>query len=231
MIIGNGLMASLFEHYKENPSILVFASGVSNSKETNDDEFLREFSLLKKSLHNCPDSLLIYFSTCSIYNDALNKTPYVKHKFSIEDYIRSNVNSYLIFRVSNVVGFSGNENTIINHFVAKILSNKKLELWQNAERNIIAADDVRYIVSTVIESYSESKIINVAVRKSLSVKDILNSVENYLDKEANITYLDKGNQIDIDIQDISNYLTEIEQKKGDGLRYFGNLLKTYYSVD
>ena len=34
-----------------------------------------------------------------------------------------------------------------------------------------------------------------------------------------------------DIQDISNYLTEIEQKKGDGLRYFGNLLKTYYSVD
>ena len=49
MIIGNGLIASLFNEYdKEN--VVFFASGVSNSSETRREEFLREENLIQKIL-------------------------------------------------------------------------------------------------------------------------------------------------------------------------------------
>ena len=49
MIIGNGLIAkSLQEIDSEN--VLFFASGVSNSLETRDSEFEREYFLLKETI-------------------------------------------------------------------------------------------------------------------------------------------------------------------------------------
>lgn len=48
MIIGNGLIANLFtEHDREN--IIFFASGVSNSLETEKSAFLREENLLRNT--------------------------------------------------------------------------------------------------------------------------------------------------------------------------------------
>ena len=60
MIIGNGLIANLFtEHDREN--IIFFASGVSNSLETEKSAFLREENLLRKHLTENPEKNIHLF--------------------------------------------------------------------------------------------------------------------------------------------------------------------------
>jgi hypothetical protein len=51
MIIGNGLIAKSFKKKKNYfKNVIIFASGVSNSKNTNLKEFKREEKLVKKLL-------------------------------------------------------------------------------------------------------------------------------------------------------------------------------------
>ena len=52
MIYGNGLIAKSFIKYKKNSKFIFFASGVSNSQETNKFKYTREITLLKKILLN-----------------------------------------------------------------------------------------------------------------------------------------------------------------------------------
>jgi hypothetical protein len=52
MIIGNGSLANIFiEKFKDDENIIIFASGVSSSKETRESEFNREKELLLKTLY------------------------------------------------------------------------------------------------------------------------------------------------------------------------------------
>ena len=67
MIIGNGLVAKSFKREKKFfKNIIVFASGLANSKNINKKEFVREKKLLKKFL-NIKKKKLIYFSTLDIF--------------------------------------------------------------------------------------------------------------------------------------------------------------------
>ena len=68
MVIGNGLVARRFELYNSEDNLLVFASGVSNSKTKNPEVYSREMKLLKDSFQKYNSKSLIYFRTCSIYN-------------------------------------------------------------------------------------------------------------------------------------------------------------------
>ena len=66
MVIGNGLLAKSFSKYKDDDQVIIFASGVSNSKEVNPEAFMREMDLLRSITNK--DALLVYFSTCSVYD-------------------------------------------------------------------------------------------------------------------------------------------------------------------
>lgn len=110
MVIGNGLLAKTFETYHASNDVLIFASGVSNSKETNPEAFKRELALLKATIQNYPKAKLVYFSTASITDASVNTSAYVQHKIALENYIKSTTTNYLILRVSNVVGVNGNPN-------------------------------------------------------------------------------------------------------------------------
>ena len=115
MVIGNGLIASRFSEYVKNQSVLIFASGVSNSKETKEEEFEQEIELIYRTFENyCKNYLFVYFSTCSVYDKEEINSPYVQHKMRIEKIIESTVPDFNIFRVSQAVGFSENKNTLLN---------------------------------------------------------------------------------------------------------------------
>src|SRR5690606_10434611 len=96
MIVGNGLIASAFQSspLKDDPNIVVFASGVSNSRETSKDEFLRERQLLLETINQ--GKLILYFSTCSVYDPSQKDAPYITHKLEMEDLVRQS-NAYRIF--------------------------------------------------------------------------------------------------------------------------------------
>ena len=65
-IIGNGMIANSVKGKFYDENFVVFASGVSNSKEQNDNQYNRELSLLKQVILDNPNKKLIYFSSCSV---------------------------------------------------------------------------------------------------------------------------------------------------------------------
>ncbi|WP_040278201.1 NAD-dependent epimerase/dehydratase family protein [Psychroserpens damuponensis] len=228
MVVGNGLIGRTFSNYKLNKEVLIFASGVSNSSANNHEDFEREKRLFLESISKYTFKRAIYFSTCSIYDDSILGSAYVKHKLEMEELVRNNCTDYIIFRVSNVVGKIGNPNTLINYFTNAVTNVQPIKIWKQAQRNIIDIEDVKFIVERKIHLGTKNKTINIAVRKSEFVVDILAQVEHYLGKVSRKELISKGCELQIDTCDISDELSVIESKKGEGLQYINTLLRKYY---
>ena len=200
MIIGSGMLAKLFDHYTNSGTVTIFASGVSNSKETRPEAFLREKELLRNSIN---DGLLIYFSTTSILDPLVSDSPYVQHKLQMEEMIKSGSKKFIIFRLSQVSGIGGNPNTLVNALAAKIEMNEPIQVYKNTTRNIINAADVQKIVDLFISKASyHNQIINVATPWDLNIPTILNILENFLGMKSIRQELDKGTKLSTDISHI-----------------------------
>lgn len=207
MIIGNGMLAKAFEFYKTNDKIIIFASGVSNSKEVSIESYQREIDLLNKTIQENPEKTLVYFSTCSIDDPSMNMSHYVLHKLAMEQLICQSCQAYYIFRVSQIVGHTSSP-TIINYFKNKIFNNEPFEVWANSDRNLIAVDDVYKIINYCITNdLFKNQITNIATPYNTNVLDIVKIMEKLLDKDANYTIVQYGHHNEIDISKIKPYLT------------------------
>lgn len=190
MIIGSGLVANSLKNI-DSDNILFFASGVSNSLETRDSEFEREFSLLKNSMADHPHIKLIYFSTLSINDLSKQNSPYVIHKRKIEEFIKTNHEKYLILRIGNIVGKGGNPNTLFNYLKTQIVSQSEFTLHSKARRLLIDIEDIpKFLVSSC--SDIENEIINCAFPYYYNLKEIIEAIENEADKKAEYREIDEG---------------------------------------
>lgn len=64
MVIGNGMVAKRFDSHKRKDDFIVFASGVSNSKNTDDAACKRE--IFKEELIITPDNCREYFAKVAV---------------------------------------------------------------------------------------------------------------------------------------------------------------------
>ncbi len=184
MITGAGFLARAFKKFDNSKEIHVFASGVSDSGNISQKEFGRERVLLEDVLAK-NQGTLVYFSTCSIYDEFLKDALYIRHKLLMEEVIRLSRNPYLIFRLSNPVGKTDNPHTLINFFVNCIESGKKFDLWKGSFRNILDIEDVVALSSYFISKKEYvNRIINVANPLNYSVEDIVGVLEKVLNKKA-----------------------------------------------
>ena len=168
MIVGNGLLAKAFEQYKDIDSVLIFASGVSNSRELNDDSYTREFDLL--SAYKDTNKKLVYFSTTSVQDPSIQDSKYVQHKLKIENYISTSFKSYIIFRLPIVVGNNTNKNTFFNGFRNAILEDN-VHISKDATRYLIDVDDLVKYLPMVIDKETNI-IMNVCFNNKTSVQHI-----------------------------------------------------------
>ena len=226
MVVGKGMIANAFLNYKDQADIVFFASGVSNSKETNLTAFNREENLLKDYLGTHPEKLFVYFSTCSVYDPAENESLYVKHKLKMEALIRNVSNKYLILRVSNVVGNSENKSIIFNFLVEHLLNNYHFTLWKNAYRNLIDIEDVKLLVISLIEKGSYNRIVNIANPTNIAVTEIVGTIEQFFKIKGNYTFVEKGANFCIDCGEIETIGNEIRSNFFQD--YINLLLKKYY---
>src|SRR3990167_8778931 len=180
MIIGNGLLANAFKCLpQQENSVIIFASGVSNSKEFSKAAFDREKNLLLKSIKD--DAMLVYFSTCSVEDNSLNDTPYIIHKREIESYIQQQVQHYIIFRLPIVVGNTSNPNTLTNYLFNKINNGEKITAYALAYRYLIDVDDIAKIVSIILRRNDfNNQIINIVLGKPIKVIDLISIFEQVL---------------------------------------------------
>lgn len=227
MVVGNGLMANQFKNYKDSDEIIIFASGVSNSKETDQNLFYREEQLLK----SLPiDKLLVYFSTCSLYDPTLQNSPYVRHKMAMEYVIKYRFKKSLVFRLPNVVGNTNNKNTFFNYFKEGIKNEEKIKVDVLASRYLIDAEDLPILLSGIIERYKdENKIgqkkINVAFDNKTMVIDIVDMMMKLLNKKISVILTHNGCDYEFDKKYFEDYLKSINYKQSENYTY--NLLKKY----
>jgi len=117
MIIGKGDIASILN---DREGAIFFASGVSNSSETNELAFKREIDLLSQQDKS---KCLFYFSSISIDDELKKFNRYIVHKKQIEEYISNNFENYNIIRIGNIT-WGKNPNTFLN-FLRKKISDKE----------------------------------------------------------------------------------------------------------
>ena len=189
MIIGGGLIATAFKkNYISKKNTIIFASGVSNSDETNPLNFLREKKLLTDTLIKYPNKQIIYFSTILI---DYKHTPYYKHKKDMEELLKQFSKNYLVFRVPQLIGEKGNNNNLVNYLVNSIKNNKEFNVYGNVKRAIIDVDDIIDLVM-----YCEDKIncvvLNISGIEKLSVIDLSKKIGYILNVEPNIKIQEKS---------------------------------------
>jgi len=116
-IIGTGDIGSILEPRK---GALFFASGVSNSVSSTEEDFKRELELLRWQDQTL---CLFYFSTISIF---YKQSPYINHKKKMELFIKSNWNNYNIIRIGNI-SWGNNPNTFVNALRVKKAKGEPIE--------------------------------------------------------------------------------------------------------
>ncbi len=226
MIIGNGLIASLFTECDQE-NIIFFASGVSNSLETKKEEFLREENLIKKTIAENPNKVFIYFSTCSIYDSSKAESQYVLHKLKMEQIIIQICPQYLILRLSNAVGNGGNPNLLMNYLVRSVKNNEIINVHTKATRNLIDVEDIKNITNQLIDKQYFNKIINIAYPENYTIIEILEIMEKFYQTKLYLNLVKSGSGYGIDTHDVESYF--IQPALTNKETYLHKILEKYYS--
>ncbi|TAD92811.1 MAG: NAD-dependent epimerase/dehydratase family protein [Bacteroidetes bacterium] len=226
MVIGNGLLAKAFAAYQSHPGVLIFASGVSNSKLADPAAFQREHQLLCQSIAAHPAACCVYFSTCSIADPSLQHQPYIAHKLHMEQVVQAQAARWLIFRISNVVGHGGNAATIFNFLVQAITQRQPFQLWQHAHRNLIDVEDAYRLMHHFISQGFQHSIINIANTVNHSSLQMVQAIELFTHQQAIYTLTNQGTHFTINTTQVQAILQQA------GVSFQGNyllrLLNTYY---
>ena len=225
MIIGHGLIASAFNSYFINDqNVIVFASGVSNSRENRSEAFLRERRMLMDALSY--EKFILYFSTCSVDDPELFDSPYVMHKKEMETLVCS-AKDYAIFRLPQVVGKTTNPNTLSNYINKQIMSEESFQVWRHAKRNLIDIKDVVSIVIQLIQVTRVNRItINIACPFSISIPKLVNIFESVLGKKASYMLVEAGGGYAIEVDMAIDTANQIGICFDDV--YIENLIRRYY---
>lgn len=158
MIIGNGTIAKAV---KDREDWIIFASGVSNSLETRESEFKREFDLL---MDQDPMMHIVYFSTLSIF---YNVNRYTQHKKMMEEVIKGRFRTYTIVRLGNPV-FGENTNHLIPFFKDKIKKGEKIHV-QDVYRYPLELKEFQHWMSMIPDWSCEFNITG----QMMKVEDII----------------------------------------------------------
>ena len=229
MIVWNGLLANTFATYRENDAACIFASGVSNSQNTDISLFQREVELLIDTLNTNKEKLFVYFSTCGMYDATLIDSEYVKHKLNIEQIIQWSGNTYIIFRISNPVWPTTNPHTILNFLANKIKHDEEFVVWSHAQRNFIDTEDLLKIASSIIDSKNcENSIINIASTKNFGVLEVVHLLEDSIGKKAIYRIEEKWGSPTIDLSRIDEVIQKTHIQFDDD--YLQKLIQKYYQI-
>jgi len=144
MIVGNGLIAKSL-HEIDSSDIIFLASGVSNSKCTDNKEFKREIELVKKHIDNTKK--IVYFSSVKEY---ITNNLYLEHKEKIENIIKQKTDKFIILQLPQLIGDNGNKSNLINFYYEKINNYESFDLYK-VKRSLLDIDDLVNILNHLLK--------------------------------------------------------------------------------
>ena len=160
-IVGNGDIAQALSEIQLK-DFTYFASGVSNSQEGREPEYIREINLLLQQDHY---SHLVYFGSLSVF---YSDTRYTKHKLTMEGLIKANFPFYTIVRLGNIT-WGNNHNTLINFLKNNLAAGVPLEI-RDTTRYVIDKNEFHHWIKLIPEWSCEMNITGQPMKVSEIVK-------------------------------------------------------------
>lgn len=138
MIVGHGAIAKAITDRDDR---IYFASGVANSLEMRNEEYLREWNLLAEQ---DTKKHLVYFSSLCVFTQ---DTRYARHKLEMEREVKRRFPRYTIMRLGNIE-WAENPNQLIPFLKRKL---KKREYFTIIDdyRHILSREDFDYWINHI----------------------------------------------------------------------------------
>ncbi len=219
-MIGGGLLAGAFASAAmTGPDAIICASGVSDSRCTDEYAFQRERTLLHDltGRARARDAVLVYFSAAPVYGgvrgfrveseDATPETPYGRHKLGCENIVVHSGARYLVLRLPNVVGPGGHPHQLIPSLVAQTL-NGSVVIWTAATRDLLDVDDLVAIVAALVRQGIHNEILNVASGVSTPVVRMFEVIVAVLGVSPSVTAIEGGDRQDFCTTKVRDLLLE-----------------------
>lgn len=146
---------------------------------------------------------LIYASSGSVYGskyqestikESLSSYPesdYAKQKLRSETWIKQNLKSYYICRITAPYGISNRYQGVLNTFCKRVLENKEIILYGTGSRcqDFIHVSDVADLIQKIIKSpKSKSGIYNVSAGSPISMKEVAEMILRLAGRQGKIIY-------------------------------------------
>jgi nucleoside-diphosphate-sugar epimerase len=228
MIVGSGLLAEAFrERYGNDASVTIHAAGVSNSAETDPAQFERERRGLEASLAQAPGHF-VYFSSCVVGLPYSTPSPYVQHKARMEALVMA-AHSSAVFRLPQVVGRTGNPNTLTNYLASRILEGRPFSIYSGAQRNLVDVDDIAAIVPELLaDPLSMGTATCIAARDPVAVPVLVAMLEQVLGRTACATVVPRDEPFVVDAARALAVSSRLGLGLEDGQDYVMKILRKYY---
>lgn len=228
-IIGTGMIAyEVNSSWHDTSKFLIFASGVSDSLCISEEEFNREKTLLLSEIKKMNENhTIIYFSSCSIYDNTIkNHSPYVSHKLEMESIVKK-CKKYQIFRLPQVVGGNRTGKTLVSHFYQCLINGKEIVIQSNARRNLIDVSDVVKMASYIATNKTATNsVVNIASTRYDLASDIVKTIGEVCKIKPITRYINGGSSYKIDTMLIER-LPKTSRVLFDD-NYLFRLIKNYY---
>ena len=213
MIVGQGLIGLALNQTNHN-NVVVFASGVSSSTETDPRRFAREEQLLLDNLGVKKTTPIFYVSTCSIFDTSLRDSPYINHKKHMEELVLSKENGFVI-RLPNIVGPGGNSSNLVNYVADSIRNQVRMKIQREATRYILGVDEMRILIRELIAHGTEAnKVTSFVPPRHKRVTEIIEVIESILEEKADLELVDEGTSYSVDFSDTKIYATRAKLNFG-----------------
>lgn len=220
------MMAKAFAAFRDRSDMVVFASGVSNSLETDPAAFKRERELLQEVRKRHPGALLVYFGTCSVDDPERRDTPYVQHKMGMEALLGASQGAWLVLRIPLAIGRNAGSQTLAQFLHERIAHGEPFEIWEGAARYPIDVDDALRIGGRLINDPAMwRRCINVALRQ-FPVLDFVRVLEEIVGRKANYLLVRKGQRYELDCPEILQIAGELGLDLTEG--YLAKVLHKYF---
>jgi nucleoside-diphosphate-sugar epimerase len=227
LIVGRGLLGESLNKLRHE-SVILFASGVSNSKQENESEFERETNLLIKTLEGTDKRHFYYFSTCSIFDSSLAESSYIAHKKRMEAIVLSEPTGRVI-RLPNIVGPAGNPANLVNYLKHSIKRANAIKIQSHATRYLLGVDEMNLLCQDVVDHGGQQKIISLVPPKNIKVTRIVTIIESILGKQANLELLEGGTPYEVDFSDTKYHASRVGFDFGQ--MYYENTLEKWCKLE
>jgi nucleoside-diphosphate-sugar epimerase len=226
MVVGDGMMARAFSTFLGDERVVIFASGVSNSLETDPGAFAREERLLLQIRAEHPDKLVVYFGTCSADDPERRHTPYVLHKLALEKALSTSKGPWMVLRLPLAIGRGQHGHTLAQFLHDKIKSGQPFEVWRHATRYPVDVEDILRIANCFVEDRSMwNRVINIALR-AFPVLEYVHSMENFLGRKAIYSISEKGKHYKLSCPEMESKAKELNLDFSE--RYLARVLEKYF---